>query len=154
MGWPQSFIDTLDQPSKEIHFALKFLPNSLDYNFSKGDQVNESSIIYLSNAEGVIDTVQVTPQRWSVNFGGFSVQIVGDLRPLINSSFRKGAVAELLMNRNGIVSRVCVGQLRNISGGRGVWNLQFVDFLTMMQTRLTKIVTQAQFWYNAGKDTF
>ena len=151
MAWTQTFIDSLDSPSTEIHYALKFLPQSNNYNFGQGDFIGIDTIVQIGNADVTIDTVQVTPQRWSVNFGGFTLRINGDLRPLLSSSFRKGAVAELIMFRNGIRMRVCVGQLRSITGGRGVWTLQFVDFLTMMRSRLTTQINESQFWYNAGK---
>lgn len=151
MAWTQIFIDSLDSPSTEIHYALKFLPPSNDYSFGQGDYVGMNTIVHIGNADVTIDTVQVTPQRWSVNFGGFTLRINGDLRPLLSSSFRKGAVAELIMFRNGMRMRVCVGQLRSITGGRGVWTVQFVDFLTLMRSRLTTKINESAFWFNAGK---
>ena len=85
MAWTQLFIDSLDSPSKEIHYALKFLHQSNDYNFGQGDFVGMDTIVHIGNADVTIDTVQVTPQRWSVNFGGFTLRINGDLRPLLSS---------------------------------------------------------------------
>jgi len=152
MGWSQQFIDTLDNGSKEIHYALNFLAPSNDYNLSQGAFVGMNTEIAIGAADVTIDSAQITPQRWSINFGGFTVTINGDLRPLNGgSSFKRGAVAELIMIRDGIRNRVSIGQLRNITGGRGVWRLDFVDFLTMMQTRLTSKFTEVQFWRNAGK---
>jgi len=152
MGWSQQFIDTLDNGSKQIHYALNFLPPSNDYNLSQGDYVGMNTLVSIGSADVTIDSAQITPQRWSVNLGGFTVTINGDLRPLNGgSSFKRGAVAELIMIRDGIQNRVCIGQLRNITGGRGVWRLDFVDFLTMMQTRLTSKFPEVNFWHNAGK---
>ena len=152
MGWSQQFIDTLDNGSKQIHYALNFLAPSNDYNLSQGAFVGMNTEIAIGAADVTIDSAQITPQRWSINFGGFTVTINGDLRPLNGgSSFKRGAVAELIMIRDGIRNRVSIGQLRNITGGRGVWRLDFVDFLTMMQTRLTSKFTEVNFWYNAGK---
>jgi len=152
MGWSQQFIDTLDSGSKQIHYALNFLAPSNDYNLSQGAFVGMNTEIAIGAADVTIDSAQITPQRWSINFGGFTVTINGDLRPLNGgSSFKRGAVAELIMIRDGIRNRVSIGQLRNITGGRGVWRLDFVDFLTMMQTRLTSKFTEVNFWYNAGK---
>ena len=152
MGWSQQFIDTLDNGSKEIHYALKFIPPTIDYNLSQGAFVGMNTEIAIGAADVTIDSAQITPQRWSINFGGFTVTINGDLRPLNGgSSFKRGAVAELIMIRDGIRNRVCIGQLRNITGGRGVWRLDFVDFLTMMQTRLTGNFREVKFWFNAGK---
>ena len=152
MGWSQQFIDTLDNGSKQIHYALNFLAPSNDYNLSQGAFVGMNTEIAIGAADVTIDSAQITPQRWSINFGGFTVTINGDLRPLNGgSSFKRGAVAELIMIRDGIRNRVSIGQLRNITGGRGVWRLDFVDFLTMMQTRLTSKFTEVNFWRNAGK---
>ncbi len=134
-----------------ISYVLKFLQPSADYNLSQGDLIGMSTEIALADADVTIDSVQVTPQRWSVNFGGFTIRIVGDLRPVLKKSFRRGAVAELIMVRDGIRNRVCIGQLRTITGGRGVWRLEFVDFLTMMQSRLTGNPIETQFWFYAGK---
>jgi len=112
MGWSQQFIDTLDSGSKEIHYALNFLPPSNDYNLSQGDYVGMNTLVSIGSADVTIDSAQITPQRWSVNLGGFTVTINGDLRPLNGgSSFKRGAVAELIMIRDGIQNRVCIGQL-------------------------------------------
>lgn len=151
MAWTQQFLDTLDKPAKVISYVLKFLQPSADYNLSQGNMISMKTEIALADADVTIDSVQVTPQRWSVNFGGFTIRIVGDLRPVLNKSFRRGAVAELIMVRDGLRMRVCIGQLRTITGGRGAWRLEFVDFLTMMQSRLTSKPTESQFWFYAGK---
>ena len=151
MAWTQQFIDSLDKSTKVLSYVLKFLQPSKDYNLSQGHYVSAGTEIALANADVTIDSVQITPSRWSVNFGGFTITIAGDLRPVLNKSFRKGAVAELIMVRDGLRNRVCIGQLRSITGGRGVWRLDFVDFLTLMQSRLTSNPAQSQFWYNAGK---
>ena len=117
MAWTQRFIDSLDKPAKVVSYVLKFLQPSADYNLSQGDQISMGTEIALADADVTIDSVQVTPQRWSVNFGGFTIRIVGDLRPILNKSFRRGAVAELIMVRDGLRNRVCIGQLRTIKGG-------------------------------------
>jgi hypothetical protein len=151
MAWSQQFIDSLDRKAKTISYILKFLPQSKGYNLSFGEVYSLSTEIKIGSADVTIDSVQITPQRWSVNFGGFRIVLNGDLRPVLNTAFQKGAVAELLMVRDGIRNRVSIGQLRNIVGGRGVWRLEFVDFLTMMQARLTTKVSESAFWRNAGK---
>ena len=151
MTWSPQFISSLDAPSKEIHFGLQFLAPSLDYNFSQGDFVGLHTEIAIGSADVVIDSVQITPQRWSVNFGGFSIYIAGDLRPILGRSIRRGAIAELIMYRDGVRNRVCIGQLRSITGGRGTWQLEFTDFLTLLQSRLAQNASKLPYWYNAGK---
>ena len=151
MAWTQSFIDSLDKPAKVISYVLKFLASSKDYNMSpNANRISMGTEIALANADVTIDSVQVTPQRWSVNFGGFTVTVAGDLRPVMDFP-RRGAVAELIMIRDGLRNRVCIGQLRGITGGRGLWRLEFVDFLTLMQARLTSKATESQFWHYAGQ---
>ena len=99
MAWTQSFTDSLEKPAKVISYVLKFLASSKDYNMSpNADQISMSTEIALANADVTIDSVSVTPQRWSVNFGGFTVTVAGDLRPLMSFP-RRGAVAELHMVR-------------------------------------------------------
>jgi len=151
MAWSQQFINSLDRKAKVISYILKFLPPSKDYSLSFGNYHSLSTPIKIASADVTLDSVQITPQRWSVNFGGFNIVLNGDLRPVLNTSLRRGAVAELIMVRDGINERVSIGQLRNIVGGRGVWRLEFVDFLTMMQSRLTNNVSESTFWRNAGK---
>ena len=129
MAWTQQFLDTLDKPAKVISYVLKFLQPSADYNLSQGNMISMKTEIALADADVTIDSVQVTPQRWSVNFGGFTIRIVGDLRPVLNKSFRRGAVAELIMVRDGLRMRVCIGQLRTITGGRGAWLWSLSIFL-------------------------
>jgi len=151
MTWSAQFISSLESPSKEIHFGLQFLAPNLDYNFSSGDFVGLSTEIAIGRADVVIDSAQITPQRWSINFGGFSIYIVGDLRPILGGSIRRGAIAELIMYRDGLRNRVSIGQLRSITGGRGTWQLEFTDFLTLLQSRLAQNASKLPYWYNAGK---
>jgi len=148
MGWSTQFIDTLDNKAKVIHYSLKFLAIP---SLSVGEEYTIGSEIKIGSADVTIDSVQITPSRWSVNFGGFTIVLNGDLRPILQTSLRKGAIAELIMIRDGVRNRVSIGQLRSLTGGRGVWRLDFADFLSLMQSRITTTTTQANFWHNAGK---
>lgn len=148
MAWSTQFIDTLDNKAKVIHYSLKFLAIP---SLSVGEEYTIGSEIKIGSADVTIDSVQITPSRWSVNFGGFTIVLNGDLRPILQTSLRKGAIAELIMIRDGVRNRVCIGQLRSLTGGRGVWRLDFADFLSLMQSRITTTTTQSNFWYNAGK---
>lgn len=151
MSWSQGFIDSLSSPSKGTYYILRFLGSSLDYRLSNGETIGIGGEVRLGSADVTIDSSQITPVRWSINFGGFTVSIQGDIRPILSRGFRRGAMAELLVVRNGARNRVCIGQLRDIRGVRNVWTLDFVDFLTAMQTRLTASTDKNEFWYNSGK---
>jgi len=154
MTWGNTFISSLDTPSKTIEYFLRFVGHSNDYFLGVGNTISSSGLISIGNAEVVIDNATVTPQRWSVNFGGFSIRIVGDLRPIKTSAFRKGAIAELYMRRNRTQpERVAIGQLRSLRGGRGVWDLDFGDFVSALTTRLSTKATELNFYYNAGQQT-
>lgn len=156
MTWNSQFINSLEGPSKTVEYALLFLPGGLNtVNFS-GSIINNDSMnkVFLSAANVTIDNVQITPSRWSVNFGGFSIEILGDLRPLKTSDFQRGAIAELHMRRNGEhVERVAIGQLRSVSGGRGVWRLDFGDILSAMVSRFSDDKNQMTYYYSVGTRT-
>jgi hypothetical protein len=156
MTWNAQFTKSLDGPSKTVEYALVFLPGGPNSVLFNGTLINNdpNQKVFLSEAYVTIDNVQVTPSRWSVNFGGFTIEIVGDIRPLKKTSFQKGALAELHMRRNGQhVERVAIGQLRNISGGRGKWRLQFGDLLSALASRFTSSKNTMTYYNNVGKTT-
>ena len=154
MTWGSGFVNSLDLPSKTTEYALRFIGHSNDYFLGAGATVRSGGLINIGTAEVTIDNARITPQRWSVNFGGFSIAINGDLRPIDVSAFRKGAIAELYMRRDGVSpERVAIGQLRAVSGVRGVWRLEFGDFISAMTSRLSTKKDELNFYYNAGKST-
>lgn len=154
MSWGSAFVASLDSPSKSIEYAIRFIGHSNDYFLGSARTIGNGGMISLGAAQVTIDNARVTPQRWSVNFGGFTVEIVGDLRPISTSAFRKGAIAELFMSRNrGQPERVAIGQLRSLSGGRGVWRLEFGDLISAMTSRLSTKAEELSFYYNAGTTT-
>lgn len=154
MAWGSAFVSSLDSPSKSIEYAIRFVGHSNDYFLGSAQTIGNGGLISLGAAQVTIDNARVTPQRWSVNFGGFTIEIVGDLRPISTSAFRKGAIAELFMSRNrGQPERVAIGQLRALTGGRGVWRLEFGDLISAMTSRLSTKAEELSFYYNAGTTT-
>tara|TARA_R110000824_G_scaffold19663_6_gene75684 strand:+ start:6967 stop:8493 length:1527 start_codon:yes stop_codon:yes gene_type:complete len=152
MSWSSSFINSLSSPSKSVEYALRFIGYSNDYFIGSAKTIRNSGMINIGSAEVVIDNARITPQIWSVNFGGFSIQINGDLRPLDTSAFRKGAIAELHMRRDRkFPELIAIGQLRSLSGGRGVWNLEFGGLISALTSRLSTKKNELSFFYNAGK---
>ena len=156
MSWNAKFIESLDKPSKIIEYALVFLPGGPNSVLFNGSLINNdpSQKVFLSEAYVTIDNVQITPSRWSVNFGGFTIEIVGDIRPLKQTEFQKGALAELHMRRDRqFVERVAIGQLRSVSGGRGKWKLQFGDLLSAMVNRFVSSTNELNYYNNVGSET-
>ena len=151
MAWSQAFKSQLNKPSKSVEYLLRFFSSSLNYNGS-GQIFGLLGEVRFANAEVTIDNSRVTPSRWSLNFGGFTVKMNGDLRQYA-PVFNKGQIAELWMIRNKTPERVTIGQLRAISGGRGVWQIEFADLISTMDSRLSLIAGQEQLFYNAGKET-
>ena len=150
MSWSNVFVKSLDLPSKTVEYALRFIGHSNDYFLGAGATVRQSGLVNIGAAEVTIDNARVTPQRWSVNFGGFTITINGDIRPIDTSAFRKGSIAELYMRRNGVSERVAIGQLRSLSGVRGVWRLEFGDFISALTSRMSTKKDELNFYYNAG----
>lgn len=148
MTWSEEFIKQLDRPSKSIEYILRFYDSSLDY-LGTGRSFSTTSAIRLTNAEITIDNARVTPHRWSVNFGGFTVTLSGDLRRR-RYTFFKGRVAELWMIRNGVAQRLTIGQVRNVSAYREIFTIEFSDILSMMSSRLTLSGSSSAFFYNTG----
>jgi len=156
MTWNYQFTNSLDQPSKKTEFALLFIGRGSNYISPSGRVVNNdaNNMVHLGEAQVTIDNVRITPQRWSVNFGGFSIEIVGDLRPFKGSPWQRGSIAELYMRRNDIhIERVAIGQLRTVSGGRGKWRFEFGDILSAMASRLTSAKNQLSYYYDVGTTT-
>ena len=154
MAWSGAFTASLDAPSKTTEWALRFIGHSNDYFLGAGRTVRMRGLIEIGEADVDIDAARVTPGRWSVNFGGWTMVINGDLRPVSVSAFRKGAIAELYMRRDGSNhERVAIGQLRSLSGGRGVWRLEFGDFVSAMTTRMSTLQGEMSFFHNAGITT-
>lgn len=151
MAWSKNFTDSLNSPSKKIEYGLLFMTgsNNAIYNNSEFLSESASTRVYLGEANVTIENVRVTPSRWSLNFGGFTVEVLGDLRKIDGSVFVRGAIAELHMLRDGqFTERVAMGQLRSVSGGRGKWIFQFGDILSAMNNRFIRDSNDSHVYYN------
>jgi hypothetical protein len=153
MPWSQSFRDSLESTSKINEYALVFVPGGVNSLLPQGTTIQDGGeVIKLTDAKVTIDNCQITPQRWSMNFGGFTIEIMGDIRPIKNSVFKKGALAELYILRNKQhQERIAIGQLRSIKGKRGVWTLVFGDFISALVNRFTSQENKLNFYYNTGE---
>ena len=153
MAWTTAFKRSLNDPSVTVEYSLRFyrLPWALQ---NSSNSLVEVGRLAIGEQDIEITGVSIVPQSWGVTFGGFTIQLVGDLRPINASALRKGNVASLYMSRNRQrPERICIGQLRSISGVRNVWTLQFVDVLSMLYARVTNQQSKQPFYYQAGRET-
>ena len=144
MGWGSDFIAALSQPAIVPVYELEFL--ALSNSFSGGFALNtHSGQARIADSSPRVYGTRVIPGRWNVSFGGFDVDIVGDLRPY-SARLAKGifAVLRCAIRGSGGFSPfeiIGYGQLYSISGGRETFTLKFRDLLTAFQTS-SSILTQ------------
>lgn len=150
--WSNAFKASLNRVSNSISYRLRFLPSHNNFTLGNAQTIGMNGDIVIGEADVIIDSARITPQRWSVNFGGFSITLHGDISSIHVNGYRKGAIAELWMDRGSAMNRVAIGQLDSLSGGQGIWRLEFTDLLNAMRSRATVQLDKLDFWYNAGKE--
>jgi|TARA_R100000479_G_scaffold175970_1_gene128484 hypothetical protein len=156
MAWSTDFIAALSAPSITPIYILEVV------RVPQG--VGAPAFIYsdrgdLQIGRGGVDIqgTSVIPQRWSVSFGGFALELVGDIRPFRNSLIR-GALCVLRVSIAGLADeRIAIGQLDQIEGVRGVYRASFKDYLSASQSRFDtrKVGTQyrSQWFYGTATKT-
>jgi hypothetical protein len=135
MSWDLEFVGSLNSSSLFVKYRLEFIGvlNALGEPFSVSE---DQGIIQIARGSIRITGSRVIPQRWSVSFGGFSLQLTGDIRSIL-PKMRKGqlAVLQCSINRGGY-RNLAIGSLDTISGQRGLFSLGFKDLLSALQTSL------------------
>ena len=135
MSWDLQFVGALNSRSLYVRYRLEFIGvlNSLGEPFSIEE---DQGGIQLARGSVRITGSRVIPQRWSVSFGGFSLQLSGDIRSIL-PKMRRGQIAVLQcsINRQGF-RNLAIGSLDTISGQRGLFSLGFKDLLSALQTSL------------------
>lgn len=137
MSWSPTFLYEISKQSCLFHFELRFL--DLQNNVGSAFSVFSSGNAPLKIGAGGVSVagVKVIPSRWSVSFGGFSVQVVGDPTELFQLT-TKGSFAEVWCKVNySNWERIAIGQLHNITK-QGIQNsflLQFNDIISALQNR-------------------
>lgn len=153
MSWRSDFKQALQAPSITPKYILEIVSSP----------INGTTTIYtdsgtLQIVEANIDGTSVTPQRWSVSFGGFSVTLAGDIRNY-TKFLRRGCIAILYVHLVGLSDpeRLGIGQLDTMRGQRGLYQLRFKDILSAFQSRISKTysggVSQSQFFYGTNYTT-
>ena len=134
MSWSSDFVAALDAPSITPIYILEVLNVPLGV----GDPVfiySDRGALQIGQGGARIVGTSVIPHRWSVSFGGFEVDLVGDIRPYRNSLIR-GALCVLRVSLLGLADeRIAIGQIDQISGLRGRYRVMFKDYLSASQSR-------------------
>ena len=135
MSWDLEFVGSLNRSSLYVRYRLEFIGvlNALGEPFSIED---DQGVVQIARGSVRITGSRVIPQRWSVSFGGFSLQLSGDIRSIL-PKMRRGQIAVLQcsINRQGF-RNLAIGSLDTISGQRGLFSLGFKDLLSALQTSL------------------
>ena len=137
MGWGQGFKNALKSSIISPVYELRFhdnpnMPtNSGGFSIFGGNNAGTISQndLQITREGPQIEGTSIIPSRWSVTLGGFSVEVMGDIRKY---ELIRGLFAGLYVEINGYKERVCFGQLRSISGVMGVYRLGFVDIISAL----------------------
>ncbi len=134
MAWSSDFVAALTASSITPIYRLEIVRST--------HGVGSPAVLFthrgsLRITKATIQGTQVIPHRWSVSFGGFEVELVGDILQYTQSLMR-GAIAFLSVELRGLTGRelIGIGQLDQIRGQRGVFRATFKDILSAFQSRI------------------
>lgn len=153
MAWHQSFISALQAPSITPIYTLEIIRSN--YGVGAPIEIFSNRIgngLQITRAR--VQGTQVIPHRWSVSFGGFEVDLVGDITQY-SSNLMRGCIAILYVQLVGLSGkeRIGIGQLDRINGQRGVYRAVFKDILSAFQSRIDTRVSGtkqlSKFFYNS-----
>ena len=135
MSWNITFVGQLNSSHIITRYKLSFIGvlNALGRPIDIYDNQGKIQI-----AEGSIriQGTRIIPQRWSVTFGGFSLDLSGDIRTIL-PKMRRGQLAVLQVSVNGTAfTNLAIGSLDTLQGYRGLYTLGFKDFLSTLQNSL------------------
>lgn len=135
MSWHPLFYSKLFQPNLKIDYRLSFvgLQNNLGEPF---EIYSDRGNVQIETRSVRITGTRITPQRWSVTFGSFSLNLTGDIRYVL-PKMRRGQIAILLCTINDSpLEMLAIGSLSTLSGQRGQYTLVFKDLLSTLQNSL------------------
>ena len=135
MSWNIEFVGQLNNDHILTRYKLMFIGvlNALGRPFSI---YCDSGKVQIAQRSIRISGTRITPQRWSVSFGGFSLDVSGDIREIL-PSLRRGQIAILQVSINGTgYKNLAIGSLDTLSGQRGLFSLGFKDLLSTLQNSL------------------
>ena len=139
MGWSSDFVNALSASSITPIYELEIVRSTRGVGSPATIFTDRGSLrVTRANVQGT----QVIPHRWAVSFGGFEVELVGDILQY-SQSLMRGCIAFLSVELRGLTGKelIAIGQLDQIRGQRGVFRATFKDILSALQSRIdTRIV--------------
>jgi len=158
VSWSPDFVAALSAPSITPRYRVRFWRPSAN---SVGEDVtiySDSGSLRIGAAGVRVQGTAVIPSRWSVSFGGFDMELVGDLRPY-KDQIQKGSLTIVECAFIGLATwqTIALGQLSQISGFRGVYRATFKDILSAFQsridTRYSSSLSYNKLFFTAGRST-
>lgn len=141
MSWQPAFAEALDSASITPTYRLRFMDSSAVGLPAGGITFASTAGALRIGREGPnIQGTRVIPGRWNVTFGGFSVPMVGDIRPY-RQTLKRGQFAFVEVDIGTGWETICMGQLRTINkvGPRFVFG--FVDLLSALTSNASAALT-------------
>ena len=134
MGWSSDFVAALTASSITPIYELEIVRSTRGVG-SPATLFTHRGSLRVTRAS--VQGTQVIPHRWSVSFGGFEVELVGDILQYTQSLMR-GCIAFLSVESRGLTGKelIAIGQLDQIRGQRGVYRATFKDILSAFQSRI------------------
>ena len=137
MSWSSDFVAALGAPSITPIYILEVLRVPLGVGAPTFIYSDRGALQIGQGGARIVGT-SVIPHRWSVSFGGFELDLVGDIRPYRESLIR-GALCVLRVSLLGLADeRIAIGQIDQITGLRGRYRVSFKDYLSASQSRFDK----------------
>ena len=137
MSWSGDFVAALSAPSVTPIYRLRFWGPSTNAVGQDVTIYSNKGPLRIGASGPRIQGTSVVPSRWAVSFGGFDLELVGDIRPY-KDQFNKGSLVILECSFIGLspFEVIALGQLDQISGFRGVYRAVFKDILSAFQSRI------------------
>lgn len=134
MAWSSDFVAALTASSITPIYRLEIVQSTRGVG-SPATLFTHRGSLRVTRAS--VQGTQVIPHRWSVSFGGFEVELVGDILQYTQSLMR-GCIAFLSVELRGLTGKelIAIGQLDQIRGQRGVYRATFKDILSAFQSRI------------------
>jgi hypothetical protein len=141
MSWSSGFKINLNRSQVTPKYKLKFHKTpfgpggffTISGGLDPSQTMNLNKAVYISSEGPRISGTKITPVSYSVSMGSFEVPIIGDISQLYPNLVR-GVFAGLYMILGKEEERIAFGQLKEVNGKNGKWNLIFQDIISSLQS--------------------